>query len=424
MFENLIAQPAGSLLADDIRSLRLPPSVLFYGQTASGKLTAALETARVLSCINSDASWTCPCSSCSRHRLLSHPDLALVGSRDCTLEIRAASEAFFRNRGQASRFLFIRSIRKLMLRFSQSVQDTDDSKFQKCTPLLSDLEERLEELGSDRSLPSDDAQFQKMLEGIVSSAEKLEQDFLYDSIPVSVVRTVSSWARLTPAGKRKVVIIENADRMQDAARNAFLKVLEEPPENVVFILTTARRGAILPTILSRVRTYAFIDRSLAHQHEVIRRVFHDEPDQDTTLTSWFNSFLPVSPEAIHRAACSFLETTLLAALDEGKKPLPGIRSVLDSERGAGERSESIGSVTAIVSSLNKCKPALVWHLFLSRIARFMRMSLRSGAPDARETAIYAAWTALLRETLDSVDIYNISPASALERLSHKMKEAL
>ncbi len=49
MFENLIAQPASSLLTDDIRSSRLPPSMLFYGQTASGKLTAALETARVLS---------------------------------------------------------------------------------------------------------------------------------------------------------------------------------------------------------------------------------------------------------------------------------------------------------------------------------------------------------------------------------------
>lgn len=424
MFENLIAQPASSLLTDDIRSSRLPPSMLFYGQTASGKLTAALETARVLSCTEGNASWTCSCSSCCRHRLLAHPDLALLGSRDCSLEIRAASAAFARNRGQASRFLFLRSVRKLMLRFSPSVQDANDPKFQKCASLLADLEERLEEFGSDRPLCEDQGQLEKMLDSIAASAEKLEEDFLYDSIPVSIVRSVSSWARLSPSGKRKVVVIENADRMQDAARNAFLKVLEEPPENVVFILTTARRGAILPTILSRVRTYAFVDRSKESQHEVIRRVFRNEPEENETLASWFNSFLPVQPEAIHAAARSFLESVLTAAIDEGRKPLTGIRGVLDDDADKTPGSAPPATVASIVASLNKCKPALVWHLFLSRIAWFMRMSLRSANPDSRETSVYTAWTALLRETLDSVDIYNLTPSSALERLAHEMKEAL
>ena len=83
---------------------------------------------------------------------------------------------------------------------------------------------------------------------MVNVAEKLEDDFLYDSIPVNQVRNASAWARLSPSDKKKILIIENADRMQDAARNAFLKVLEEPPADVVFILTTTRRGAIMPTI--------------------------------------------------------------------------------------------------------------------------------------------------------------------------------
>ncbi|HRR03582.1 MAG TPA: hypothetical protein P5286_11850, partial [Treponemataceae bacterium] len=70
MYENLLAQPASNLLVQDIRTDKLPPSILFSGESASGKLTAALETARILSCLAGSAEWTCPCASCQKHRLL------------------------------------------------------------------------------------------------------------------------------------------------------------------------------------------------------------------------------------------------------------------------------------------------------------------------------------------------------------------
>ena len=50
MFENLVNQEAGKLISADIRHNRLPGAVLYSGPDASGKLTAALETARILSC--------------------------------------------------------------------------------------------------------------------------------------------------------------------------------------------------------------------------------------------------------------------------------------------------------------------------------------------------------------------------------------
>ncbi|HNY22639.1 MAG TPA: hypothetical protein PKO22_10870, partial [Treponemataceae bacterium] len=258
MFENLIAQPATGLLSDDILASRLPQSMLFSGPQSSGKLTAALELARVLSCANGDAVWTCACQSCARHKELINPDLLVLGPRDCILEIRAAARAFLENRGTASRYLFIRSIRKLTCRFNTCFMDQEDSRVAKAYPLLADIEERLEEIDPSRPLTEDLTALGKSVNAIVDLAERLEDDFLYDSIPVALVRSASSWARLSPSGKMKTVIIENADRMQDAARNAFLKILEEPPSNVVFILTTSRRGAIMPTILSRVRTYAFV----------------------------------------------------------------------------------------------------------------------------------------------------------------------
>jgi DNA polymerase-3 subunit gamma/tau len=222
--------------------------------------------------------------------------------------------------------------------------------------------------------------------------------------------------RLSPAGKKKVLILENADRMQESARNAFLKVLEEPPADAVFILTTARRGAIMPTILSRVRTYAFVDRDLPAQAEVITRVFHDSPSDGESLQSYFYRFLPVSAATIDDAARRYVRKVLVDAMDEGKKPLEALPAAI------GSGGEPIGPQGA-VALLNKCKPGILYRLFLTRIAHYMRVALRSGAAD-REAAVFAAWTRSIREALDASEVYNIAPASALESLAQAMKESL
>ena len=58
-------------------------------------------------------------------------------------------------------------------------------------------------------------------------------------------------------GKYKVYIIDEVHMMTPSAFNALLKTLEEPPENVVFILATTEPHTILPTILSRCQRYDF-----------------------------------------------------------------------------------------------------------------------------------------------------------------------
>ncbi|MFH1681367.1 MAG: hypothetical protein ABIH26_12090, partial [Candidatus Eisenbacteria bacterium] len=57
--------------------------------------------------------------------------------------------------------------------------------------------------------------------------------------------------RRPAARKRKVVVVEEADRMTEEAQNALLKTLEEPPPGSLLILTSARRDALLDTIRSR-----------------------------------------------------------------------------------------------------------------------------------------------------------------------------
>ena len=58
-------------------------------------------------------------------------------------------------------------------------------------------------------------------------------------------------------GKYKVVIIDEVHMLSQAAFNAFLKTLEEPPHHAIFILATTEKHKILPTIMSRCQIYDF-----------------------------------------------------------------------------------------------------------------------------------------------------------------------
>lgn len=79
-----------------------------------------------------------------------------------------------------------------------------------------------------------------------------------EAIYVHTVRAIVQQAALTPSmGKRKVFVIGDAERMvpqegSDAAANAFLKLLEEPPPHTTIVITSSEPGALLPTIRSRV----------------------------------------------------------------------------------------------------------------------------------------------------------------------------
>lgn len=64
--------------------------------------------------------------------------------------------------------------------------------------------------------------------------------------------SITEFLRTAPlAARNKVVHIEDLDRMNSSAANAFLKTLEEPPERAKFVMTTAFPGQVLSTILSR-----------------------------------------------------------------------------------------------------------------------------------------------------------------------------
>lgn len=393
MFENLVNQEAGKLLAADIRHNRLPGAILFSGSEASGKLTAALETARILSCHeNPQGKWLCECPSCLQHKSLICSNLMLMGPRDCSLEISAAAKTFtdahFINAKfiDAARYLFLRSVRKLTLRFNGILWE-GDSSLNKIGSLIEEVNENLEVLDFPRELP-DITEVKKICEEISKLCNKLEEDFLYDSIPINQVRNMEAWAHIKTEEGRKTVIIENADRMLTSVRNALLKILEEPPEDVVFILLTSKRNAIMQTILSRVRTYNFADRTLNQQREVITRVFHNE-DFSGSINDYLLTYLPVTPTEIKGQARVFYNSVA---------------------------NRQICNIEEIVKKCEKFNPRIELRLFLSNIAAFTKPLLNSQAG----TEAAAQTMQLLRNCSDNITLYNQSPSSALEILMRDM----
>jgi DNA polymerase-3 subunit delta' len=78
-------------------------------------------------------------------------------------------------------------------------------------------------------------------------------------IRIEQIRPIIEFLSFTPSeGKKKVVIIDDADKMNPAASNAALKTLEEPPSNSIIILITSRQSNLLDTIISRCIKLTFV----------------------------------------------------------------------------------------------------------------------------------------------------------------------
>jgi DNA polymerase-3 subunit gamma/tau len=466
MFENLLGQSAADRLREDAASGLLAPSMLFFGPPATGKGTAALELGRVLSCEAGEgaseaksagsaaggprASWHCPCPACARHRQLIHPDLLLMGPRSFSAEIAASSAVFLAERAQG-RILFTRALRKLLCRFSPVLWE-DDTRLAKLNPLLQTLEEDMEDLeaaeGKDR---------EKLCAALVKNALKLESENLGDFIPVAQVRRAAYWGRLAPSGRQKLLVIENADLMGEEARNSLLKILEEPPRRLSIVLVTARREAILPTLLSRLRPYRFVKREARVEAEVIRRVFRDvrpgglpeggpsaNPDPagaapadkapaSLSLAAYLDSFLPVPPERLYPLAAFFAASVALGTLKASKRkggevppgiiPLGKFAAPIAREAGLGEPMEdSRETIKRVMEGADSFGARSLFSGFLRAL-----LSVASAAwtePDVRRIAFNGIWKKHAGEADAAVGIWNQQPSLALDRLITGLRDAM
>lgn len=197
---------------------RIPHALLFHGQEGSGKDAVALEFARVLNCER--GGWN-PCGSCQSCRamdMLQHPRVKLV--------------------------------------FALPSKKDEESDIDKLS------EEEL------------DAVQEQIAEKADNPYHRIHVNKATD-IKISSIRAIRKEAAFrATGGGRTVVVISEADRMNRAAANALLKTLEEPGGDLLLILTTARKDALLPTIVSRCQLVRFDILDEAD----IRDQLHREPE--------------------------------------------------------------------------------------------------------------------------------------------------
>lgn len=114
----------------------------------------------------------------------------------------------------------------------------------------------------------------------VESVEELEGDLVRVIKPRSKSRQIlveplrdleKAMYQSIESGKTRVGVILEADRMNQASSNAFLKTLEEPPDHSVLILTTTKPETLLQTILSRCVKISLIDgkRELSESEKIL-----------------------------------------------------------------------------------------------------------------------------------------------------------
>jgi len=104
------------------------------------------------------------------------------------------------------------------------------------------------------------------------------------------IRDIRDRVVLQPVeGRYKVYILDEAHQLTDAAWNALLKLIEEPPPHLVFVFCTTDLSKVLPTVRSRCQTFVFQRPRLQELVKVLRQIADaeqiDAPDQALALVA-------------------------------------------------------------------------------------------------------------------------------------------
>lgn len=101
--------------------------------------------------------------------------------------------------------------------------------------------------------PDDEAAMRQVLAGTHPDVTALRTDKVI--ITIAEARALVERSYFAPsAGRYRVIVVEDADRMVERTSNVLLKALEEPPERTVWVLCAPSEADLLPTIRSRVRS--------------------------------------------------------------------------------------------------------------------------------------------------------------------------
>jgi len=413
MFENLLYQDeAARALSSCVREGGQTPSLLLHGPYASGKTSAALELARALSC-DGEGDWNCPCPQCERHRRISHVDVLLCGPDSFGEEIAAALDGLSRSAARRELYAFLRAIRRLTRRFDVELWEGEESKLSKAAPFLASIEELLPSV--DPSLAG--LEPPKAAETAAkAAAEALKLiPLVPGSVPVFQVRNAIRWMHLSPAVRRKVLVVENAETMLDSARNAFLKLLEEPPEGTVVVLTVQRRAALIETVLSRLRPVAFRERTPPESREVLKRVFGEAPGGTERPAADVGSYLDAFKRPSNEELASSARAVAAAAFSRAAASL-GMEAPASLAEAAGDGDSGFPA-----EALEREPFQRLCRVLLDEFSRDLRLFPTSPSfPLLAELS--ARWAERVRVAAFRASTLNMSPAALARSLLLSLEE--
>lgn len=256
---------------------KFPNSMLFTGPSCSGKMYAALCCAKKF---NSDQDST-----------------IIISDRTHKYRIKTALKLFEKNRNKASKEFLIDTVSVFLKQYHgallESLSSTNKKKFSDagtCSEILDEIKTCQE-----NEILALNTKLDKAISPLVDQNKT-------SSISVSQVRAIRDWARETNIDdKPKFVIIEGLENSTDSASNALLKILEEPPENTIFILLSTNPGRIPSTILSRVRKFVFNPLTNTEKAFVLNKIFVN-PNQYEDLDSFFIEYSGVNDSLLKENA--------------------------------------------------------------------------------------------------------------------------
>ena len=199
-------------------------------------------------------------------------------------------------------------------------------------------------------------------------------------IKVDQVRDIVERTGYRPfEGRRRVIIVDEADAMVSEAQNALLKTLEEPPSASMFVLVTSRPDELLPTVRSRCQRLRFGRLAPGEIASVLMRV-HEYSETDA------------------HAAASAADGSIGAALDSGSEELVEARDaakdVLQHVASSTDPRRRLDGAKMIAGGGDRDELRRRLRAMASILQRPRRYSGNAGGSGARVSCERGSWRAV------------------------------
>ncbi len=263
MFDSLLSyrKENASTLKSQVKQHMISHSMLFSGPPYSGKMSLAIELARVISCLK-DGDELCNCSSCKSFYYMSMPNVIILSSRDHEVRIKAAISLYEQMNTKSSKRNLIGQIRIALMAYHEAFVEKQDTKNSAIFALANDIDTLL--------IDFEQSDF-KEESALINQLKKLLSSLLQNKRPtVSIdnVRGSAKWTTNTGfIQQKRFILLENIEQSTIGANNSLLKLLEEPPADTYIILLSEHPKRFITyysfkSTTSSIKTYyTFRERS-------------------------------------------------------------------------------------------------------------------------------------------------------------------